>query len=93
MQLFRIELKIIYNIEYITTQRRGRSRSEPVPPNAMSLDDKYERRNGRIYITGNQALVRAAMMQRWRDEKAGLNTAGFISDYRGSPLHNVDKEL
>jgi len=60
---------------------------------AISLDEKYARNADRVYITGNQALVRAAMMQRWRDEIAGLNTAGFISGYRGSPLHNVDREL
>ena len=60
---------------------------------AISLDEKYARNADRVYITGNQALVRAAMMQRWRDETAGLNTAGFISGYRGSPLHNVDREL
>jgi len=64
-----------------------------VPLDAISLNEKYERRNGRIYVTGNQALVRAAMMQRWRDEALGLNTAAFISGYRGSPLHNIDKEL
>ena len=64
-----------------------------VPLDTISLDDKYTRDAGRVYITGNQALVRAAMMQRWRDENSGLNTAGFISGYRGSPLHNVDKEL
>ncbi len=64
-----------------------------VPLDDISLDDKYARRDGKVYMTGNQALVRAALMQRWRDEASGLNTAGFISGYRGSPLHNVDKEL
>ncbi len=60
---------------------------------AVSLDDKYERRDGQVYITGTQALVRAAMMQHIRDEAAGLKTACFISGYRGSPMHNLDKEL
>ena len=59
----------------------------------VSLNDKYERVEGEVYITGTQALVRAAVMQHRRDQAAGLNTAGFISGYRGSPLHNVDKEL
>ncbi len=59
----------------------------------VSLDDKYELTDGRVYITGTQALVRAAMMQRIRDKAAGLNTACFISGYRGSPMHNLDKEL
>ena len=50
-----------------------------VPLDSISLEDKYKRRDSRVYITGNQALVRAALMQRWRDETSGLNTAGFIS--------------
>ena len=59
----------------------------------VSLDDKYEGRDGKVYITGTQALVRAAMMQHLRDEADGLKTGCFISGYRGSPMHNLDKEL
>ena len=60
---------------------------------AVSLDDKYEGREGRIHITGSQALVRLAMMQCIRDRAAGLDTACYITGYRGSPMHNIDKEL
>ncbi len=60
---------------------------------AYSLDDRYARTSGRIYITGVQALVRLPMMQRQRDLAAGLNTAGFISGYRGSPLGTYDLAL
>ncbi len=60
---------------------------------ALSLDDKYQSEQGRLYLTGSQALVRVAMMQYLRDKAAGLNTASFISGYRGSPMHNIDKEL
>ena len=60
---------------------------------AVSLDDKYESREGRIHITGSQALVRLAMMQCIRDRAAGLDTASYITGYRGSPMHNIDKEL
>ena len=60
---------------------------------AVTLDDKYELESGRIYLTGAQALVRLPMLQRLRDQRAGLNTACFISGYRGSPVHNVDREL
>ncbi|MGC1442747.1 MAG: indolepyruvate ferredoxin oxidoreductase family protein [Burkholderiaceae bacterium] len=60
---------------------------------AVSLDDKYARLDGRIHITGSQALVRLAMLQSIRDSAAGLNTACYISGYRGSPMHNLDKEL
>ncbi len=60
---------------------------------AVSLDDKYERDEGPIYLSGTQALVRLPMLQIARDARAGLKTACFISGYRGSPMHNVDKEL
>ena len=60
---------------------------------AVTLDDKYLLEEGRVHITGSQALVRLAMMQFLRDKAAGLNTACFISGYRGSPMHNIDKEL
>ena len=59
----------------------------------VSLDDKYQLMDGQVYITGTQALVRAAVEQHLRDEAAGLKTACFISGYRGSPMHNLDKEL
>lgn len=58
-----------------------------------SLEHKYSREKGRIYLSGVQALVRLPLMQRLRDEAAGLNTAGFISGYRGSPLGGFDLEL
>ncbi len=56
----------------------------------VSLDDKYTLEEGRIYVTGTQALVRLPMLQRARDLAAGLNTGSFISGYRGSPLGGVD---
>ena len=59
----------------------------------ISLEDKYTLASGRIDHTGTQALVRLAMIQRERDLAAGLNTAGFISGYRGSPLGGFDQAL
>ncbi|MEE8435812.1 MAG: indolepyruvate ferredoxin oxidoreductase family protein, partial [bacterium] len=59
----------------------------------ISLDDKYEQESGPIYLTGSQALIRLAINQYRRDKAAGLDTACFITGYRGSPVHNVDKEL
>jgi indolepyruvate ferredoxin oxidoreductase len=59
----------------------------------VSLEDKYQLASGRIYLNGTQALVRLAMAQRERDLAAGLNTAGFISGYRGSPLGGFDQAL
>ena len=55
-----------------------------------SLDDKYTHDSGRAFITGTQAIIRLPMLQRQRDVQGGLNTAGFISGYRGSPLGSVD---
>ena len=57
---------------------------------SVTLDDKFTLERGRAFMTGTQALIRLMMLQRQADEKAGLNTAGFISGYRGSPLGNVD---
>lgn len=57
------------------------------------LSDKYELTSGRVFMTGIQALVRLPLMQKQLDEKNGLNTAGFISGYRGSPLGAYDMEL
>ncbi|MCG1053608.1 indolepyruvate ferredoxin oxidoreductase family protein [Mycetohabitans sp. B5] len=59
----------------------------------VSLDDKYTLQHGRVYMSGIQALVRLPMLQRERDLAAGLNTAGFISGYRGSPLGGLDLAL
>jgi indolepyruvate ferredoxin oxidoreductase len=60
---------------------------------AVTLDDKYALEQGRVYLTGTQALVRLPMLQRQRDAAAGLNTACFISGYRGSPLGGFDQAL
>jgi indolepyruvate ferredoxin oxidoreductase len=59
----------------------------------VSLEDKYTSDQDRVYLTGIQALVRLALVQRRRDQAAGLNTAGFISGYRGSPLGGLDEAL
>ncbi|HEX9489475.1 MAG TPA: indolepyruvate ferredoxin oxidoreductase family protein, partial [Stellaceae bacterium] len=60
---------------------------------AVTLDDKYTLPSGRIYLSGVQALVRLPMLQHQRDQAAGLNTGGFISGYRGSPLGVYDNAL
>ncbi len=59
----------------------------------LSLEDKYTRTTGAIYLSGLQALVRLLLVQRQRDVSAGLNTAGLVSGYRGSPLGGLDREL
>ncbi|MEA2781385.1 MAG: indolepyruvate ferredoxin oxidoreductase, partial [Rhodospirillaceae bacterium] len=60
---------------------------------AVTLDDKYTLENGRVFITGTQALVRLPMMQRHRDLAAGRNTACYVTGYRGSPLGGVDQAM
>ncbi|MDG0981021.1 MAG: indolepyruvate ferredoxin oxidoreductase family protein [Halieaceae bacterium] len=59
----------------------------------ISLNDKYALDTTRAYMTGIEALVRLPMLQRQRDVARGLNTAGFVSGYRGSPLGGVDQAM
>ncbi|MGA2291186.1 indolepyruvate ferredoxin oxidoreductase family protein [Bradyrhizobium sp.] len=58
-----------------------------------ALTDRYTRQRGRVFLTGTQALVRILLDQRDRDIADGINSAGFVSGYRGSPLGGVDLEL
>ena len=60
---------------------------------SFSLEDKYTAESGRIFLSGIQALVRLPIVQMRRDRAAGLNTAAFISGYRGSPLGSYDQQL
>jgi indolepyruvate ferredoxin oxidoreductase len=59
----------------------------------VALDDKYTVAEGRVIMSGTHALVRVPMLQKEMDKRRGLNTAGFISGYRGSPLGSYDQEL
>ena len=61
--------------------------------NHVTLDDKYDLTKSRIFATGYQALIRLCLMQKERDRRAGLNTAGFITGYRGSPLGGLDQQF
>ncbi|HWK68117.1 MAG TPA: indolepyruvate ferredoxin oxidoreductase family protein [Rhizobiaceae bacterium] len=63
------------------------------PLRHVSLTDRYTQNSGTLFLSGTQALVRLLLMQRERDRAAGLNTAGFVSGYRGSPLGGLDMEL
>jgi indolepyruvate ferredoxin oxidoreductase len=56
----------------------------------VSLSDKFDLDQTRQLLTGTQAIVRLALMQKKRDEAAGLNTAGYISGYRGSPIAGLE---
>jgi indolepyruvate ferredoxin oxidoreductase len=61
--------------------------------NRITLDDKYDLAKSRIFVTGFQALVRLCLMQKERDRRAGLNTAGYVTGYRGSPLGTLDQQF
>ena len=59
----------------------------------VSLDDKYDLAKEEVFVSGTQALVRLALMQKERDRRVGLNTAGYVSGYRGSPLGGLDQQF
>lgn len=59
----------------------------------ITLNDRYDLEKTTVLLNGTQALVRLMLMQKARDEKAGLNTAGYVTGYRGSPLGNVDTQM
>jgi indolepyruvate ferredoxin oxidoreductase len=59
----------------------------------VTLDDKYDLTQSRVFVTGYQALIRACLMQQERDKRAGINTAGYVSGYRGSPLGGLDQQF
>ncbi len=59
----------------------------------VSLHDKFDLSKDQILLNGTQALVRLMLMQSARDRAAGLNTAGLVSGYRGSPLGAVDTQM
>ncbi|CAH1654432.1 Indolepyruvate ferredoxin oxidoreductase, alpha and beta subunits [Hyphomicrobiales bacterium] len=80
------------------SQRGGENARDPANGSAarlndVNLDDKYDLTKDRVFITGTQAIVRLMLMQKERDRRAGLNTAGFVSGYRGSPLGGLDQQF
>ena len=59
----------------------------------ISLDDRFDLTKPQVLLNGTQALVRLVMAQAARDKAAGLNTAGYVTGYRGSPLGAVDMQM
>ena len=60
---------------------------------AISLNDRFDLTKSPVLLNGTQALVRLMLMQKARDTAAGLNTAGYVTGYRGSPLGAVDMQM
>jgi indolepyruvate ferredoxin oxidoreductase len=61
--------------------------------NHVTLDDKYDLDKAQVFVTGFQAIVRLCLMQKERDRRLGLNTAGYVTGYRGSPLGTLDQQF
>ena len=59
----------------------------------VSLSDRFDLSRRHVLLNGTQALVRLMLMQAARDRAAGLNTAGLVTGYRGSPLGTLDEQL
>ncbi len=59
----------------------------------ISLNDRFDLGKSPVLLNGTQALVRAMMMQTARDKASGVNTAGLVTGYRGSPLGAVDMQM
>ena len=59
----------------------------------VKLDDKYDLGHSHVFVTGFQALVRLCLMQKELDRRRGLNTAGYVTGYRGSPLGGLDSQF
>jgi len=64
-----------------------------MPNTSIKLDDKFNIKKSNVLLNGTQGLVRLMLGQKQRDEKQGLNTAGFVTGYRGSPLGAVDFQM
>lgn len=60
---------------------------------SISLQDRFDLEKEQVLLNGTQALVRLVLMQKERDRQAGLNTAGYVTGYRGSPLGAVDLQM
>ena len=65
----------------------------PVDLRDITLSDKFEVENGRVFITGTQAIARLLLLQKDLDARNGLNTRGYVSGYRGSPMGMLDNTL
>ena len=59
----------------------------------VTLHDRYNLAKSPVLLNGTQALVRLMLMQKARDREAGLNTAGYVTGYRGSPMGAVDQQM
>ena len=59
----------------------------------VRLSDRFDLQKSPVLLNGTQALVRLMLMQRTRDAAAGLDTAGYVTGYRGSPLGAVDLQM
>jgi indolepyruvate ferredoxin oxidoreductase len=78
---------------FLAGQAITAAEARPMGLNHVTLDDKYDLSKSRIFVTGFQAIVRLCLMQKELDRRAGLNTAGYVTGYRGSPLGTLDQQF
>ncbi|MEM1037916.1 MAG: indolepyruvate ferredoxin oxidoreductase family protein [Pseudomonadota bacterium] len=71
-----------------TVAKAGIGHNQALKP--VHIDDKYDLGKDQVFITGTQAVIRLTLMQKERDRQAGLNTAGYVTGYRGSPIGGLD---
>jgi indolepyruvate ferredoxin oxidoreductase len=83
----------VFSDEAILDQCAADRGESAMPLKPVSLDDKYDLGQSSVFATGYQALVRLTLMQKARDRRAGLNTAGYVTGYRGSPLGGLDYQF
>jgi indolepyruvate ferredoxin oxidoreductase len=70
-----------------------RARAAAAPLTETTLADRFDLNKSRVLLNGAQAVARLLLSQKARDRSAGLNTAGFVSGYRGSPLGGLDQQF
>src|SRR5580698_10015448 len=85
----RAHVRLICSCEPV---RKGGREEIAMRHSEVTLDDKFLLEDGRVFITGVQALIRVLLDRKRLDLRAGLNTAGFLSGYRGSPLGGLDQQ-
>jgi indolepyruvate ferredoxin oxidoreductase len=78
---------------FLAAQAITAAEARPMALNHVTLDDKYDLAKSRVFVTGFQAIVRLCLMQKELDRRAGLNTAGYVTGYRGSPLGTLDQQF
>ena len=60
---------------------------------AYRLSDRFAAEEGRVFLTGLQAVARLPVDQLRLDRRHGLNTAAYVTGYQGSPVGTLAEEV